>query len=413
MTDSSNESTPDSAKKDSDNNKPDPASSDVKVEDKKPAITAAKAAASQSAETASGAKKVEQKPAGRGALVLAILSLLLAIAACGAAAWLWLKGAPGQLENTAQIQSVNTALSDDLAPQLATLTTKQTSQAQLGTAQGERLKEIEETVKRQAIAGAELSEVVQGGQLAWRLGEVDHLLRLAHDRVALARDVEGAINAMEVADKRLGLIPEPRLLSVRRQIVADIAALRAVPRPDRTGIALRLSNLIQQVPTLPLRHRVPGSFESPEQAVEVTTGNDEDRWQRALNTLREAWRGLVHIRHTEQRIEPLLPPDQEFFLRQNLTLKLEAAYLALLQNDSAKYQQSMKRAIVWLDQFYDREETVVGAAIDQLSEVAKVELAMPMPDLTGSLEKLREYRAGAAGVTKRKTQAQPAAGNQE
>ena len=338
---------------------------------------------------------------GKVALLVALLALLLAAAASGAAAWIWLKGAPGQQANQALLKDLNSRLEGSIAADLKKLAAQQSTSVKQGDALGERLTAVEAATRRQEASAAELADLVQGGRLAWRLAEVEHLLGLANDRILLARDVPGAIAALEAADERLGRLSEPRLMGVRRQIVEDIAALRAVPEPDRAGIALRLSSLIERVPSLPLRHRVPGSFESPEEAIQAASTGAEDRWQRALATLREAWRGLVHIRHTEQRIEPLLPPDQEFFLRQNLILKLEAAYLALMQGDSTKYQQSMKRAIVWLADFYDRDEAVVSSAIEQLSEVAKAELAMPLPDLSGSLELLRRYQAGPGGVSQR------------
>lgn len=368
--------------------------------------------------TATAKKQSEGKKSGsRGALLLALLALLLAAASAAGVAWLWYQGTPGQQQNALAVAELDKQIEQDLGPELEKLSTQQATQAKQNAAQADRVAALEKASERQEATTAELSELVQGGRLAWRLLEVDHLLQLANDRALLARDIEGAIDALEVADQRLGRIAEPRLLPVRRQIVEDIAALQAVPEPDRAGIALRLSSLINRIPELPLRYRVPGSFESTEEAAEVVTSDDEDRWQRMLSTLREAWRGLVHVRHNEQRIEPLLPPDQEFFLRQNLTLKLEAAYLALMQGDTERFQQSVKRAVVWLGRFYDRDEATVKAAMEQLSEVAKLELAMPLPDLSRSLEMLRSMRPGVGGVRARAGSAvgnaQPAAAQQE
>ncbi len=242
---------------------------------------------------------------------------------------------------------------------------------------------------------ARLVGLVQGGQRQWQLAEVEQLLLIANDRLLLHGDAGGALRALEIADSRLKEIADTRgLIELRQQLTNDLAALRAVPQVDVQGLTLQLNALIERVPRLPLTSSVPRNF------TKVTSGGElpptDSRWRRFFDNAIKALRGLVEIHHRDQQIVPLLPPGQEFFLTQNLQLKLESARLALLQRDTAAFKEAVKLAAGWIRAYFTPEDSAVKAALEELEQLERIELSWQLPDLSGSLQRVRALLAKQA-----------------
>jgi uroporphyrin-III C-methyltransferase len=53
----------------------------------------------------------------------------------------------------------------------------------------------------------------------------------------------------------------------------------------------------------------------------------------------------VQIRRVDGNEAMLLPPDQAYFLRENLRLRLLSARLALLAQDEAAFQADLRRGV--------------------------------------------------------------------
>lgn len=297
-------------------------------------------------------------------------------------------------------------IQDGLRPNLRSLTERQDALATTGAELTLRTAAMDELLNQSVTAQGLLSSMIQGGRRSWILYEVEYLLLNANDRLLLEADVPGAVRALEAARERLGVAADPQLLSVRARITQELAALRAVPQPDIEAIALTLSTLSASVPNMPLRSRVPANFSPSKAGTEPTRAEAQDRWQRFLQMASRALQGLAVIRRENRPIEPLLPPDQSFFLYQNLQLKLENARLSALQRDTQGFRSSVVSARGWLQEFYAEGDPQVTAAIKALSSLEREELNWTLPDVTGSLNLLRQQME-ARGV--KSTGAEPVA----
>jgi uroporphyrin-3 C-methyltransferase len=103
-------------------------------------------------------------------------------------------------------------------------------------------------------------------------------------------------------------------------------------------------------------------------------------------------KGLVTIRRLSQSVTPLLPPEQGFFLRQNLALKLEAARVALLQREPATYQGALSEAQGWMSRYFDASAPAVRSALDNLARLREANIAPTLPDIGDSLRQLRRLK---------------------
>ena len=116
---------------------------------------------------------------------------------------------------------------------------------------------------------------------------------------------------------------------------------------------------------------------------------NEPAWRRFL---REAWqdvRQLVRVENIDKPEAPLLTPSQQFFLRQNLKLRLLAARFDLLFRDQANFRADLGAAEAWLKKYFDTRVQSVQQMVTLLSEVKKTEMGAELPGLAASLDAVR------------------------
>ena len=310
--------------------------------------------------------------------VLGLAALLLAVGAGALAVFdftRWQHQAP-----------VNATLSKELADQTSQLTALQGKlrETTAGLEQGVQQLQAEQSTFNTAVE--QISAKLGRTTVGWRLAEAEYLLTIANDRLALERDRRTALIALENVDSKLQIIGDPALLPVRQRISAEVTALKAVDEPDIAGMALTLASLANAVGQLPLVDRTP-----PGEAREQMPQDAGARtWQQVLQGVWEDLKSLVRIRRHEQPIEPLLPPDEEWYLRQNLRLQLEQARLALVGHETALFRQSLAEAGRWLAAYFDPQVAAVSNLAKTLDDLGQVELNPALPDISASLRELRE-----------------------
>jgi len=227
------------------------------------------------------------------------------------------------------------------------------------------------------------------GRSDWVLTETEQLLVIANNRLQLAHDVGLALAALHTADKQLKDLANPAMLPVRKILIEEIGSLEAMARVDIPGMALRLGALAARVERLP--------FATPTHYGETPVAESGDG-RRAFS--RELWKdliSLVRIRSHGEARRPLLPPEQQYFTRENLRMTLYGAQLALLHGDPATFEQNTKSARQWLNDYYDNSSQVVIAAQDELDGMLKANIKGALPDISRSLEALRRIAGRRTG----------------
>jgi uroporphyrin-3 C-methyltransferase len=218
----------------------------------------------------------------------------------------------------------------------------------------------------------------------WLRAEAQYLLRLANQRVIMARDVDSALALLSSADDILRQLDDPSLYEVRAAVAAEQAALRAVPRVDVEGIYLRLSALIEQAGQLVI-------FEMPEVEAQPE-GEPADDWQTRLERgYEEAARKLsdyVVIRRRDVPMQALMDPQWEGLVRQNLRMLLEQAQVALLSGNQTLYEESLERAQHWVAQFFESDASAAQAMSREITQLSGQTISTRMPDITRSMNAL-------------------------
>jgi uroporphyrin-3 C-methyltransferase len=235
-----------------------------------------------------------------------------------------------------------------------------------------------------------------GDKNAWTLSEVDYLLQIADHRLRFQDDALGATAALVLARTQLKSVDEMAFAPVQAMIDEEIAALKGVQLLDRSALVEQIGELAKTAGELPIRNeartqalRAKAKAERDAMGVEVDTGQ-EDWWEDAATSAWGEIKKLVVVRHERRTSAPLIAPEEEYFLAQNLRLRLEVARLAVMMDDGAVYQDSLAMARRWIENYFDTAEDRVIAALDEIKQLQQVQLQPYLPDISRSLKTFRD-----------------------
>lgn len=214
----------------------------------------------------------------------------------------------------------------------------------------------------------------------WTLSDIEQIVITASQQLQLAGNVKAAIIALETADQRLLRLDKPQFTRLRQAIANDLARLHATPYVDQTGVSLKLSAMAEGIDQWPLASTHTKMPAKEQKAKESLTQG-----------LLEEFKNLVQIRRLDQGEPALLMPEQEYFLRQNLELRLLTARISLLSRDTAGYQADLNAAGKLLARYFNTRDAAVAAAQAELRRLAALNAAPKLPDLKESLAAIESY----------------------
>lgn len=292
------------------------------------------------------------------------------------------------LANLAQSAGGRVAdLGSELAQSRETLASAQASlRTQLARLEALEARVAELTEGRAAVEGIyrELMRSADDRLVA----EAEQLIILASQQLQLAGNVKAALTAMQAADQRLARSDKPPVATLRRALLADMERLQALPLVDTVGLTLRLDQLINAVDALPLvtaaSPRTPAAAKRVEGAPPGLAAVAREFW----NDLKS----LVRIREISSGEAVLLAPEQAYFLKENLKLRLLAARVSLLARDEARFREDIRAAQAWVGKYADTRAKPGAAAFAALGQLAESPVVIATPDINASIAAARAAR---------------------
>ena len=258
----------------------------------------------------------------------------------------------------------------------------QAMQVQIATLE-DRLREMQ---TRQAALDA-LYQVLAHSSDESVLADIEQTLLIADQQLQIAGNVKAALAAVQAADARLAR-NRPEFAPIRDALAHDIERLRRVPAVDVAAICARLAVVRDSVDTLPLamNQHLPAN-PPPERPPTV-----ENTWQRVAREIWQELRSLVRIQDTDHADVALLAPQQVFFVRENLKLRLLDARLALLAHDETDFKADLKAVHESLARYFAPGDPAVAAALATVQRLAGTAAGSAPPDVAASLAAVRDYR---------------------
>lgn len=242
--------------------------------------------------------------------------------------------------------------------------------------------------------------------------DIESSLRVATQQAALTGSAEPLIVAMQSADERLARAKQPRLDNIRRALAKDLDRARATRVADINTLAIRLdeaARLVDEVPLLnqpdtgptgPTAPRASASAKdrnaAPGKAVAnanaASAPEEETGWRAALlgwgkGAAEAVWtetRGLVRLTRIAQPEAMLIAPDQAFFLRENMKLRLLNARLALMSRQTTQAAADLRQIERLLPRYFDAQsrktQLLQSMVIDAIAQSQLTQV--PRPDDT-------------------------------
>ncbi len=341
---------------------------------------------------------VSKEPPARQKLwpvwLVAILALIIAIAL---ALWSW-----QQWNNHQAVMQTLQSLKQDTA-QLEDL------YGDRGSQQSQRLQSLEEKLasQRELIAtqqrqidhnARELLEAGNRTRTDWLLAEAEYLLRIANQRLMIEKDIRGAMSALEAADEVLTESDDIGVYPVRQQLAREILALKGLTGVDRTGLYLTLEAAIDSIHQLTdqalISENAPGFVVNAAQGESAGTDEEPGAVVQAWNKVKATLMQVVVVRRMDEPVKPLLSPDQSAYARLNLQLMLEEAEMAVLRGNQPLYERALTKARTTIDDWYNASNPRVTALSETLAELAGKNVDPELPDISQSLDLLKERLAG-------------------
>jgi len=278
------------------------------------------------------------------------------------------------------------------------------------------------------------------------LAEVESTLVSASQQLQLGGNVRAALLALQEADARLDRIRLPSQSPIRRAVAADLVLLRQAEAVDVNALAAKLETISEGIDKMPLlseprvpsseprvlgkpedrtspqvkkpiapssessRERSVGTSAAPSATTSVTPsdsllnpariaallGLGPEGWTRRLADWSLVFQELGHwvrVRRIDRPDAMLLAPEQAWFVRENLKLRLAQARWALLTRNDAVLRFDLEQAVETLEHWFDRDQRLVAQAILSLGQIRSVSSNVPLPSIHQSLSAIRLVRA--------------------
>ena len=272
--------------------------------------------------------------------------------------------------------------------------------------------QTQETAAKVALLDARLSEVaLQRTQLEDLMQslsrsrdenlvvDIESALGLAQQQAELTGSVQPMLVALQAAQKRLSKVAQPRLAPVLRAIQHDIDRLQSASLTDMPSVLIRLDELVVLVETLPAvnavgpSRRASPSTDKPTVRTWSQIWSDKD-WGAVGQRMLSEVTGLVRVSRIEQPESVLLSPEQSFFARENLKLRLLNARLGLLAHQTVTARNDLAMAERDMNQFFDLANRPGQTAKALLKQVQGQIRFTELPRLDGTMAALATASAG-------------------
>jgi uroporphyrin-3 C-methyltransferase len=156
---------------------------------------------------------------------------------------------------------------------------------------------------------------------------------------------------------------------------------------------LQLEALIKQVDQISVIDI--GSMSKKDRAAEADIINHEPSIsKRVISSLLHALEkigGYIRVQKHDEEIGPLLSPDEQQYLKQNLRLRLEQAQIALLQQHQIVYEASLSDAKNWIKKYYVIDPALKNKWLVELEGYRQQNIEEALPDISASLAELKNY----------------------
>lgn len=260
-----------------------------------------------------------------------------------------------------------------------------------------RLALVETRLGEVALQRSQLEELIQSLSRSRDenlVVDIESALRMAQQQTQLTGSIEPLLAALKSAQTRLQRAAQPRLAPVLRALEKDLDRLSTAQVFDLPGLLIKLDEGVALVDALVLANQALPTSVMNRSLLEAQQTPAPSWWMAGLSQFAEQLKGLVRVSRIESPEAALLSPEQGFFLRENLKLKLLNARLGLLARQKDAARADLASASIMVRRYADGSSRKTLQMLQLLEQSAEQLKASDSPRLEGSLTALATAAAG-------------------
>ncbi|MFM8610645.1 MAG: uroporphyrinogen-III C-methyltransferase [Burkholderiaceae bacterium] len=258
-----------------------------------------------------------------------------------------------------------------------------------------RLSVLETRLAEVALQRTQLEELMQSLSRSRDenlVVDIEAAIRLGQQQSQLTGSVEPLLAALRSADQRLARSAQPRLTRVRAALARDIDRIKSANLVDVPSMLVRLDELARQVDDMLVANAVAGQTAAPARTAATAAA---PAWaERAWAMVMDELRALVRVSRVDHPDAVLLAPEQAFFLRENLKLKLLNARLGLLARQTDSVRADLAAASAAVTRYFDAGSRRNQSALATLQQLQSQARAVEVPRVDETLAALAAAAAG-------------------
>lgn len=223
--------------------------------------------------------------------------------------------------------------------------------------------------------------------------DIESSIRLAQQQAQLTGSVDPLLAALRSSEQRVTRAAQPRLSPLQRALGRDIERVKSAAVSDMPDLLVKLDELVRLADELVLANAVApvnATASLKRQSLETLP----TWWQRSLQVVLDEARSLLRVSRIEQPEAALLSPEQSFFLRENLKLKLLNARLALLARQTDSARADLAAASLSLNKYFDASSRKTQSAAVLLQQLQRQMKTLQLPRVDETLAALATAAAG-------------------
>ncbi len=259
-----------------------------------------------------------------------------------------------------------------------------------------RLGLVESRLGEVALQRSQLEELIQSlsrSRDETLVVDIEAALRMAQQQAQLTGSLEPLLGALKSAQQRVQRAAQPRLAPVQRAIEKDLERLRTQQAFDLPGLLIRLDEGVALADGLVFANQAPVVATAPRIAGSEAAA-PPPWWVPGLKQIGEQLMGLVRISRIDAPEAMLLSPEQIFFVRENIKLKLLNARLGLLARQYDAARSDMVHVTGAVRRYADPQSRKTQQMLALLEQALQQTKAGEVPRLDASLAALATAAAG-------------------
>lgn len=242
------------------------------------------------------------------------------------------------------------------------------------------------------------------------LVDIESAIRMAQQQTQLTGSTEPLVATLQSSIKRIERAAQPRLVPVQQAMERDLDQLSQSAVNDTASLLARLDGVVQLIDDMHVQSSapLPNEQRQPQRLTPATTAANTaptaatpTEWQWWLHWGHTIWqatrqeaRDLLRVSRIEHADAMLMAPEQAFFVRENLKLKLLNARLAVLARQHDAARADIATAQNTLSKYFDSNSRRTHQAQAVLAQLQSHIQTTKQPAMDDTLTALSTAAAG-------------------